>query len=165
MVIKKDGRRVPWNREKILAGLERSCFKRPVSEVDIIRVVDEVEEEVKGVYDREVPSTAVGQLVIERLRRLDQVAYVRFASVYREFKTLDDLVAEAKAVIDARHYDDLPGQGKLFVEPATRSNGHPPSEGSTAADNGDVPNKRPRKPRKKNVEEGPALAVPVKDGT
>src|SRR5688500_8962747 len=83
MVIKKDGRRVPWDKEKILAGLERACFKRPVPEEELQRTADEVEEEVRAIYDREVPATAVGELVIERLRRLDQVAYVRFASVYR----------------------------------------------------------------------------------
>ena len=156
MVIKKDGRRVPWDKEKILAGLERACFKRPVPEEEIQRVADEVEEEVRATYDREVPSTAVGQLVVDRLRRLDQVAYVRFASVYREFKTLEDLVAEARAVIEARHYDDLPGQGKLFVEPArakqaaAAANGHPGNGVSNPAEAvGEPAAKAPRKPRKR----------------
>jgi transcriptional repressor NrdR len=117
MVVKKDGRRVPWDREKILGGLERACFKRPIPESELVRVADEVEEEIKAGYDREVPSPAIGQLVIDKLRRLDQVAYVRFASVYRQFKTLEDLVGEAQAVIDARRYEDPPGQGRLFVEP------------------------------------------------
>ena len=144
MVIKKDGRRVPWDKDKIMAGLERACFKRPVPEEELHRIADEVEEEVRGAYDREVPSTEIGQLVIDKLRRLDQVAYVRFASVYREFKTLEDLVAEAKAVIDARHYDDLPGQGKLFVEtPAAK-----PTNGYPAADVAEgKPVRKPRKPR------------------
>jgi transcriptional repressor NrdR len=115
VVVKKDGRRVPWDRDKILAGLERACFKRPIPESELIRITDEVEEETKAAYDREVPSPAIGQLVIEKLRRLDQVAYVRFASVYRQFKTLEDLVGEAQAVIDARRYEDPPGQGRLFV--------------------------------------------------
>jgi len=155
MVIKKDGRRVPWDKDKILAGLERACFKRPVPEEDLHRVADEVEEEVRATYDREVPSTAVGQLVVERLRRLDQVAYVRFASVYRQFKTLEELVAEARAVIEARHYDDLPGQGKLFVEPKRAAAANPATNGhggngvsTEATANG--PAARPaRKPRKK----------------
>src|SRR5918999_2097307 len=69
-VVKKDGRRVPWDRNKILAGLERACFKRPVPESELVRVADEVEEEVKAGYDREVPSTAIGQVVIDKLRRL-----------------------------------------------------------------------------------------------
>src|SRR3954454_8532811 len=74
MVIKKDGRRVPWDKDKILAGLERACFKRPVPESELFRVADEVEEEVRAGFDREVPSTAVGEMVVEKLRRLDQVA-------------------------------------------------------------------------------------------
>jgi transcriptional repressor NrdR len=123
MVVKKDGRRVPWDREKILGGLERACFKRPIPETELIRIADEVEDELKAGYDREVPSTVIGQTVIDKLRRLDQVAYVRFASVYRQFKTLEELVGEAQAVIDARRYEDPPGQGKLFVEPAQRANG------------------------------------------
>lgn len=117
MVVKKDGRRVPWDKDKILAGLERACFKRPVPESELFRVADEVEEEVRAGYDREVPSTAVGEMVVDKLRRLDQVAYVRFASVYRQFKTLEELVDEARAVIDARRYEDPPGQGRLFIEP------------------------------------------------
>ena len=116
-VVKKDGRRVPWDRNKILRGLERACFKRPVPEQELIRIADEVEEDVFRTHDREVPSARVGQLVTERLRRVDQVAYVRFASVYRQFKTLEELVDEAKAVIDAQRYED-PGQGVLFAEKA-----------------------------------------------
>ncbi len=116
-VVKKDGRRVPWDRNKILRGLERACFKRPVPEAELIRVADEVEDEVFRTHDREVPSARVGQLVTDRLRRVDQVAYVRFASVYRQFKTLEELVDEAKAVLDAQRYED-PGQGKLFAEKA-----------------------------------------------
>ncbi len=128
MVVKKDGKRVPFDKTKILAGLERACYKRPVPGNELLRVADEVEEEAKAAYDREVPSSVIGQLVIDRLRRLDQVAYVRFASVYRQFKTLEDLVDEAKAVLDARRYED-PGQGRLFLEPdadragATKANG------------------------------------------
>jgi hypothetical protein len=118
MVVKRDGRRVPWDRENVLGGLERACFKRPVPESELARIADEVEDEVKAQHDREVPSTVIGQAVIDKLRRIDQVAYVRFASVYRQFKTLEELVGEAQAVIDARRYEDPPGQGRLFVEPA-----------------------------------------------
>src|SRR5436190_1670338 len=115
IVVKKDGRRVPWDRTRILSGLERACFKRPVPENELLRIVDEVEEEVFKTHDREVPSALIGTLVTDRLRRLDQVAYVRFASVYRQFKTLEDLVDEAQAVLDARRFDD-PSQGRLFIE-------------------------------------------------
>jgi|SRR5208282_2292496 len=115
-VVKKDGRRMPWDQKRIFVGLERACFKRPVPESELQRIVEEVEEEIFKTYDREVPSEVVGKLVTERLRRVDQVAYVRFASVYKEFKTLEELVDEAKAVIDARRYED-PSQGVLWVEP------------------------------------------------
>jgi transcriptional repressor NrdR len=114
-VVKTDGRRVPWDRDKIIAGLERACFKRPVPESELLRIRDEVEEEIFKTHDREVASSVIGELVTEKLRRVDQVAYVRFASVYRRFKTLEELVDEAKAVIDARRYDD-PGQGRLFLD-------------------------------------------------
>ena len=141
-VVKKDGRRVPWDRSSILSGLERACFKRPVPESELVRVVDEVEEEIFATHDREVASNAIGQLVIDHLRRLDQVAYVRFASVYRQFKTLDDLVNEARAVIDARRYED-PGQGRLFIDEAARNgeNGNHGQETRTA----EAPPKRPRR--------------------
>lgn len=114
-VVKKDGRRVPWDRNKIVTGLERACFKRPVPEGEIIRIADEVEEETFKAHDREVQSDFVGRRVAEKLRRLDQVAYVRFASVYRQFKTLEELVDEARAVIDAKRFED-PTQGTLFID-------------------------------------------------
>ncbi len=122
-VVKKDGSRVPFDRAKVLKGLEMACYKRPVAEDDLERLIDDVEEEIHKTHDKEVPSSVVGELVTERLRRLDQVAYVRFASVYRQFKTLEELVREARAVIDAQHYD-VPGQGRLFLEaPAQASKG------------------------------------------
>jgi transcriptional repressor NrdR len=122
-VVKRDGRRLPWDRNKIYAGLERACFKRPVPESELRRIVDEVEEEIFRQHDREAASTTIGEAVAERLRRVDQVAYVRFASVYRQFKTLEELVDEAKAVIDAKRFED-PTQGKLFLESqAAASNG------------------------------------------
>jgi transcriptional repressor NrdR len=116
IVVKKDGRRVPWDRTKITTGLERACFKRPVPDSELLRIVDEVEDEVFKTHDREVPSTLVGQLVTDKLRRVDQIAYVRFASVYRQFRTVEELMDEARAVLDARRFED-PTQGKLFVEP------------------------------------------------
>src|SRR6185312_4726136 len=138
-VVKKDGRRVPWDRTRILSGLERACFKRPVPENELLRIVDEVEEEVFKTHDREVPSALIGQLVTDRLRRLDQVAYVRFASVYRQFKTLEELVDAARAVIDAKRFED-PSQGRLFLEPA-------PKNGSGAVEETEPETARQRKPR------------------
>jgi transcriptional repressor NrdR len=143
MVIKKDGRRMPWNREKILTGLERACFKRPVPESELHRIVDEVEDETFKAHDREAPTTFVGQLVSDKLRRLDQVAYVRFASVYRQFKTLEDLVAEARAVIDAKRFED-PTQGRLFVEEASAPR---PAESENGASAPEQPDSKPRRRR------------------
>src|SRR5262245_46956641 len=145
-VIKKDGRRIPWNREKILTGLERACFKRPVSESELIRIVDEVEDETFKSHDREAPTSFIGELVSEKLRRVDQVAYVRFASVYRQFRTLEELVAEARAVIDARRFED-PSQGRLFVEQETRSVAGASGNGLHAASERVEPPKKYRRRR------------------
>jgi transcriptional repressor NrdR len=139
-VVKRDGRRLPWDRNKIIAGLERACFKRPVPEAELIRLADEVEDEVFKSHDREVQTTMIGRLVIEKLRRLDQVAYVRFASVYRQFKTLEELMDEARAVLDARRFED-PAQGRLFIEEAAPS----PNNGEASAEPG--AEKTSRKPR------------------
>src|SRR4051794_7106097 len=136
LVVKKNGERKPWDKDKIISGLERACYKRPVPESELLRIADEVEEEVKGTYDREVPATAIGELVTDKLRRVDQVAYVRYASVYREFKTLEELVEEAKAVLDARHYEDPPGQGRLFIEPPTTRAGAPAAPLRASGTNG-----------------------------
>jgi transcriptional repressor NrdR len=132
MVVKKDGQRKPWDRDKVLAGLQRACYKRPVDVSELIRIRDEVEDEVFNRYDREVPSSVIGEMVTDRLRRVDQVAYVRFASVYRQFKTLDDLVDEAKAVLDARRYED-PTQGRLFIEPPRPGGGGSAAGAGTSA--------------------------------
>ena len=140
-VIKTDGQRVPWNRERILQGLERACYKRPISDVDIGRLIDEVEEESRKRYDREVPTAFIGEQVIERLRRLDKVAYVRFASVYRKFQTLEELVTEAQAVLDLRRFED-PTQGKLFVEERLRAAATLPPTPPPAAKNGRAPRRR-----------------------
>ena len=131
-IVKRDGRRLPWDRNKILTGLERACFKRPVPESELLRIVDEVEEETFKTHDREVPTTFIGQLVSEKLRRLDQVAYVRFASVYRQFKTIEELIDEARAVMDARRFEDDPTQGKLFVDSSAESQKNGNGEGAPA---------------------------------
>ncbi|MEX0702600.1 MAG: transcriptional regulator NrdR [Planctomycetales bacterium] len=101
-VIKKDGTRVPFDREKIRAGLEKACYKRPISEDQIETIICDVEAEVYESFDREVPSREIGEKVIEALRKLDQVAYVRFASVYRDFKDVSDFVEELGPMLSAR---------------------------------------------------------------
>lgn len=93
-VIKKDGTRVPFDREKIRAGLEKACYKRPISEQQVESVVASVEADLYDNYEREVPSRYIGECVFDALRKIDQVAFVRFASVYREFKDVNDFVEE-----------------------------------------------------------------------
>ena len=99
-VIKKDGNRVPFEREKIKRGLEKACWKRPIGENDVERVVTNIENEVYTTYDSEIPSGELGELVMRHLRRLDQIAYVRFASVYREFKDVREVVSELEPMLD-----------------------------------------------------------------
>lgn len=84
-VVKKDGRREPFNREKVLGGLRKACEKRPVSDAAMQEIADAIERDLNARGENEVPSSAVGELIMESLRKLDKVAYIRFASVYREF--------------------------------------------------------------------------------
>ena len=99
MVIKKDGRREPFDRQKLLAGLIKACEKRPVSMDDLERLVDELERELSQHFEREAPSREVGERVMKRLHTLDPVAYVRFASVYREFKDVEQFMRELKDLL------------------------------------------------------------------
>lgn len=98
-VVKKDGTRVPFDRLKILHGMLKACEKRPVALNAIEDVVNRIEAEVYRQYDREVPSRAVGELVMGALKDLDQIAYVRFASVYREFKDINAFIDELKPML------------------------------------------------------------------
>ena len=99
-VIKKDGRREPFDRAKILTGLLKACEKRPVSIDELERVATEVEREVRDTWSREVTSKEIGEKVMERLRALDEVAYVRFASVYRQFKDLQRFREELDRLLE-----------------------------------------------------------------
>jgi transcriptional repressor NrdR len=147
-VVKKDGRRVPWDRTRILGGLQRACYKRPVAEGDLEKLAEEIEEEVFSTYDREASTTEVGQIVIDRLRRLDQVAYVRFASFFREFRTPDDFTTEVRRVVESRRLED-PSQGTLFGQSEPSPEGQAPA--TPALSNNDHPAVAARKrgrPRK-----------------
>lgn len=93
-VIKKDGRREPFDRMKILAGIRRACEKRPISSESLERLVDAVERDLVEAGDKEVSSAKVGERIMDGLRELDQVAYVRFASVYRSFKDIHEFMDE-----------------------------------------------------------------------
>ncbi|MBP3569504.1 MAG: transcriptional repressor NrdR [Lachnospiraceae bacterium] len=100
VVIKKDNNRESYDRSKIEAGVYRSCHKRPISVDQINTLVDEVETAVFNMEEKEIPSNVIGQLVMEKLRELDPVAYVRFASVYREFKDVNTFMSEIKKILD-----------------------------------------------------------------
>ncbi len=100
MVIKKDGRREPFDRKKILAGIIRACEKRPISIEKMEEIVTQVEHSIQKKSDREVSSSRVGELVMEKLKSLDDVAYVRFASVYRQFKDVGQFMVELKDILE-----------------------------------------------------------------
>jgi transcriptional repressor NrdR len=93
-IVKKDGSRVPFQRQKIRAGLEKACWKRQISSEQIDAIVSSVEQEILARLDTEVESRELGDMVMQRLRDLDQVAYVRFASVYRDFTDAQDFMRE-----------------------------------------------------------------------
>ncbi len=114
-VIKRDGTRMPYDRQKILESVRQSAYKRPISMEQIGQVVDEVEESLISEFEKEVSSQTIGERVSAVLRRVDQVAYVRFASVYRQFEDVGDFIEEARDVIE-RSADDIPGQQSLFEE-------------------------------------------------
>ncbi len=99
IVIKKDKNREPYNRGKIESGVLKSCHKRPVSVDQIEKCVDRIETKVFNMEEREVESTVIGEIVMDELMRLDQVAYVRFASVYREFKDVNTFMHEIKKLL------------------------------------------------------------------
>lgn len=99
MLVKKDGRREAWDRNKVLEGLKKACEKRPVSMERLEELVDSLERELHDTGEREVPVKLVGEKVMESLRKLDGVAYVRFASVYRQFKDLNEFMAELKDIL------------------------------------------------------------------
>ncbi|MCI0451016.1 MAG: transcriptional regulator NrdR [Candidatus Latescibacteria bacterium] len=100
MVVKKDGRREQYSREKLLTGLLKACEKRPVSREQLEKIVDEIEATILGKFKNEVKSTELGNLVIERLQSLDEIAYVRFASVYRQFKDINQFMSEVRGLLD-----------------------------------------------------------------
>jgi transcriptional repressor NrdR len=99
IVIKKDNNREPYNREKLVAGIVRSCHKRPVSMSQIQAMVDEIENQIFNMGEKEVSTETIGTIVMEKLKDLDEVAYVRFASVYREFKDVNTFMDEIQKIL------------------------------------------------------------------
>ena len=102
MVIKKDGRREPFSRDKVMAGLLRACEKRPVSTAKLESIVNAIETYVQTSPERERPTAKIGEMIMRRLKELDKVAYVRFASVYLEFQDVSEFMDELKGLIRAR---------------------------------------------------------------
>ena len=110
-VVKKDDSRVPFNRDKIIAGLQKACYKRPISAEEIQQIADKVEEDIFRNFDKEVSSAFIGESVMKHLRVVDKVAYIRFASVYRDFEDAGELIEEVSEAIRQSEYI---GQPKLF---------------------------------------------------
>ena len=99
MLIKRDGTREPYNREKLLTGVMKACEKRPVPQQRLEQLVDTVEQKLFGTLESEVSSKTIGEMVMEELRTIDEVAYVRFASVYRQFKDINTFMEELTTLI------------------------------------------------------------------
>ncbi|MFT7464131.1 MAG: transcriptional repressor NrdR [Pseudohongiellaceae bacterium] len=118
-VVKKDGNRVPFDREKLLGSMMVACHKRRVETDTLEALVADIEVKLHEVFDKEVASKYIGHLVMDALRRLDQVAYVRFASVYREFKDVNQFLDELKPLLSAELEPELPVDG-VDVTPAAR---------------------------------------------
>ena len=102
MVVKKDGRREAYDRAKVIQGLHHACQKRPVSSEQIEEIADRIERRLQEMGEKEVPSSVIGESVMRELAKLDEVAYVRFASVYRSFKDLGEFMSELKELISER---------------------------------------------------------------
>ena len=102
MVVKKDGRREKFDRQKVLTGLLKACEKRPVSMPTLARLIDEVESRLSEKPEREINTTEVGEFLMERLMTIDKIAYVRFASVYRDFKDVEAFLSELKDLMRAK---------------------------------------------------------------
>ncbi len=118
-VIKKNGERAEFERKKLMGGLLRACEKRPVSSEQLETLADLVERQCMEAFDKEVPSKVIGELIMQQLRTLDQVAYVRFASVYREFKDVSQFLDELKPMLGSSHSpadDSAASAGEMEVE-------------------------------------------------
>ena len=102
VVIKKDGSRQSFDKRKVLNGMIRACEKRPVPLAELEKATDEIEQAIQNSLDREISTEKIGELVMERLKPLDEVAYVRFASVYRQFKDIDSFMRELNKILEER---------------------------------------------------------------
>src|SRR5687767_9345041 len=112
MVVKKDGKRESFDRTKVLAGLMRACEKRPISMTQLESIVDEIEKELQDSSDRELATSEIGKIIMRRLKALDKVAYVRFASVYLEFEDVSAFMTELKDLVRARERQPVKAKKK-----------------------------------------------------
>ena len=110
-VIKRDGTRIPYDRDKVINGLQKACYKRPVSAEKMQEIADRIEEDIFRKFDKEVKSSFIGECVMRHLRAVDKVAYIRFASVYRDFSDANDLLDEVQQAFKEK---DMPDQPDLF---------------------------------------------------
>ena len=113
-VVKRDGTRVPFNPDNVMRGILAACGKRPISSEKKAQIVREIEDSLNREFEREVPSVEVGRRVAAKLRAIDDIAYIRFASEHEDFRTIDDIAAEVKAVQESPK--DLPAQTRMFDE-------------------------------------------------
>ncbi len=102
MVVKRDGRREPFSREKVIEGIRKACQKRPISMDQIEAFVSELERELMEAGEREIPSTEIGERVMAKLHEWDDVAYVRFASVYRQFKDVTEFIEQIQELLESK---------------------------------------------------------------
>ena len=100
IVIKKDNNREQYDRSKIEGGILRACYKRPISAADIQKTIEKIETEIFSREEKEIPTSVIGEIVMEKLKELDEVAYVRFASIYREFKDVNTFMSEIKKILE-----------------------------------------------------------------
>ena len=100
IVIKKDNNREQYDRSKIEGGILSACYKRPISAADIQKTIEKIETEIFNREEKEIPTSVIGEIVMEKLKELDEVAYVRFASIYREFKDVNTFMAEIKKILE-----------------------------------------------------------------
>jgi transcriptional repressor NrdR len=124
-VIKKDGRREPFDRMKILNGLKKACEKRPISLEVLERTVDEIEKALQEKGFKEIPGTAIGEEVMEQLHKLDEVAYVRFASVYRSFRDINEFMSELKDILNSKETKAVKEQAAERLQKAGEKNQKP----------------------------------------
>lgn len=131
MIIKRDGSRAHFDPQKILEGVQAACGKRPIPEETKLTLVREVEEEIHRDFEREVPSVEIGARVASRLRQIDEIAYIRYASEYYEFKTLSDLAHELSDLQSRPR--DVPNQQPLFEESPPASSSSRPGDGNRSS--------------------------------